>query len=113
MLEICGSRFGRGLITVGGVNYDISNEQIEKSLKILEKVKKDVERMTNTMLKNSTVMSRLEKTGTVSLERAKEIGLVGMAARACGVDIDSRFDFPDKWNRNFLLIKKSLKRAEM
>lgn len=109
MLEICGSRFGRGLVTVGGVNYDISDEQIEKSLKALDKVKKDVERMTNTMLKNSTVMSRLEKTGTVSLERAQEIGLVGMAARACGVDIDSRFDFPDKWNSELSINKKIFK----
>lgn len=95
-LEFCGSRFGRGFVTVGGVNYDLSNEKIEKALATLDKVSKDVERMTNTMLKNSTVMSRLEKTGTVSTERALEAGLTGMAARACGVDLDSRFDFPDE-----------------
>ena len=41
-------------------------------------------------------MSRLEKTGTVSTEKAKEIGLVGLAARACGIDLDSRFDFNDE-----------------
>ena len=97
MLEWSGSRFGRGLITVGGVNFDISEAQINSTLKTLDKVSKDVDRMTRTMLKNSTVMSRLEKTGTVSLERAKEIGLVGMAAKASAVDLDSRFDFPDKW----------------
>lgn len=97
MLEICGSRFGRGLVTVGGVNYDISDEMIASALKTLDKVNKDVDRMAKTMLKNSTVMSRLEKTGTVSMEKATEIGLVGMAARASGVDIDTRFDFPDKW----------------
>ena len=42
-------------------------------------------------------MSRLEKTGTVSMEKAQEIGLVGMAAKSSGVDLDTRFDFPDKW----------------
>lgn len=106
MLEFCGSRFGRGMVTVGGVNFDITNDKISKALKTFEKVEKDVERMTNTMLKNSTVMSRLEKTGTVSKERAEEVGLVGMAGRACGVDIDSRFDYPDEWNEKLGIHKK-------
>ena len=109
MLEICGSRFGRGLVTVGGVNYDPSGEIIERALKTLDKVEQDVDRMTNTMLKNSTVMSRLEKTGTVSTEKAKEIGLVGMAARACGVPLDSRFDFPDGWMAELGFEKQPLK----
>ena len=97
MLDLSGSRFGRGLITVGGVNYDLSDEFIEKALKTFDKVGKDVDRMVKTMLKNSTVMSRLEKTGIVSAEKAKDIGLVGMAAKASGVELDTRFDFPDKW----------------
>ena len=65
--------------------------------------------MVKTMLKNSTVMSRLEKTGTVSLEKAKDIGLVGMAARSCGIDLDSRFDFADKWITELNINKKTLK----
>lgn len=97
MLEFCGSRFGRGFINVGGVNFDISDEKIDRALKTLSKVEKDVDRMVKTMLKNSTVMSRLEKTGTVSTERVQEAGLVGMAAKASGVALDSRFDFPDKF----------------
>ncbi len=97
MLEFSGSRFGRGLITLGGVNFDIEEEKIKRALKTLDKVESDVTRMVKTMLKNSTVMSRLEKTGTISTERAQELGLVGIAARASGVNLDSRFDYPDKW----------------
>ncbi len=108
-LEMCGSRFGRGFVTVGGVNYDPSDEIIERAVKTLNKVEKDVDRMTNTMFKNSTVMSRLEKTGTVSMERAKEIGLVGMAAKASGVNLDSRFDFPDKWMSELNFVKRPIK----
>lgn len=108
-LEMCGSRLGRGFITVGGVNYDPSEEILNRALETLDKVKTDVDRMVKTMFKNSTVMSRLEKTGTVSLEKAKDIGLVGMAARACGVDLDSRFDFPDKWVSELGFVRKSLK----
>lgn len=97
MLEFSGSRFGRGLITLGGVNFDIEEEKIKRALKTLDKVESDVTRMVKTMLKNSTVMSRLEKTGTISTERAQELGLVGIAARTAGVNLDSRFDYPDKW----------------
>ena len=97
MLEISGSRFGRGLITLGGVNFDISKELAEKIISVLEKVSVDVERTIKTMLSSPTVASRLEKTGVVSLEQAKSLGLVGMAARASGLNIDTRFDFPDKW----------------
>lgn len=109
MLEWSGSRFGRGLINVGGVNFDISDEEIASTLKTLDKVAKDVDRMTTTMMKNSSVMSRLEKTGTVSLERAKEIGLVGMPAKASGVELDSRFDFPDKWIKDLHIERKPFK----
>lgn len=97
MLEISGSRFGRGLITNGGVNYDIDKNLSEKIINVLEKVSADVERTTKTMLASPTVASRLEKTGIVSEENAKNLGLVGMAARASGLNIDTRFDFPDKW----------------
>ena len=97
MLEISGSRFGRGLISVGGVNFDIDKEQSQKIVSVLDKVSADVERTIKTMLKSPTVASRLEKTGVVSEEKARSLGLVGMAAKASGVNLDTRFDFPDKW----------------
>ena len=100
MLEISGSRFGRGLVTVGGVNFDIDKELSKTIVSVLDKVAIDVERTTKVMLKSPTVASRLEKTGVVSEENARKLGLVGMAARASGVNIDSRFDFPDKWYEN-------------
>ena len=101
--------FGRGLINVGGVNFDIDNEKIERAIKTFEKVEKDVERMVKTMLKNTSVMSRLEKTGTVNIEKAREIGLVGMAARACGLNLDSRFDFADECFKSLALPRKIFK----
>ena len=32
MLEISGSRFGRGLIDVGGVNFDIDKEKVIENI---------------------------------------------------------------------------------
>jgi len=100
MLEISGSRFARGLITTGGVNFDIDKNMSEKIIKTLDHVKKTVEKMTSAALKSSTVMSRFEKTGTVSTETARELNLVGMIGRSCGLENDTRFDFKDDWYKD-------------
>ena len=105
MLEISGSRFGRGLIDVGGVNCDISEELSAKIVTMLDGVAETVDRTTKVMLESPTVISRLERTGVVSLETAKSLGAVGMAARASGVDLDSRFDLNDKWYTSLDVVK--------
>ncbi len=97
MLEISGSRFGRGLINVGGVNFDIDDEMAAKIIKMLDEVEKTVDRTTKVMLKTPSCISRMERTGVVSRETAKSLGAVGMAARSSGVELDSRFDFNDSW----------------
>ncbi|MBE7703323.1 MAG: hydrogenase [Cyanobacteria bacterium SIG28] len=105
MLEISGSRFGRGLINVGGVNFDINQNLSNKIVEMLDEVSKTVDRTTNVMLKSSTVISRLERTGVVNSDNAGAIGAVGMAARASGIDIDSRFDLNDKWYTELNVVK--------
>lgn len=105
MLEISGSRFGRGLIDVGGVNFDIDEKKIDTILKVLDEVARTVDRTTHVMLKSPTVISRLERTGVVSTENAKALGAVGMAARASGIDLDSRFDHNDSWYTSLNVIK--------
>lgn len=97
MLEISGSRFGRGLIEVGGVNFDINLELGDKIKKVLDEVLKTVDKAVEIILKTPSFMSRVEKTGVVSYENATLIGAVGMAARASGVNLDTRFDFYDEW----------------
>lgn len=92
LLAICGSRFGRGLICPGGVLFDIDSELVEQITKTLTKVNNDMEMMCETMFSSASVLSRFEKTGIVSTETAKQIGLVGMCARASGVPIDVRTD---------------------
>ena len=105
MLEISGSRFGRGLINVGGVNFDIDEKMSDKIVEMLDKVAKTVDRTTKIMLRTPSCISRMERTGVVSMENAKSLGAVGMAARSSGVDIDTRFDFNDKWITSLDVVK--------
>ncbi len=90
MLEICGSRFGKGLIKIGGVNFDIDNEMKEKIAVMLDTVEKRVDKMMYAMNNNASVLSRLERTASISTKHAKEIAMVGFAARACGIKTDAR-----------------------
>ena len=105
MLEFSGSRFGRGLIDVGGVNFDIDENLANKILTALEEVAMTVDRTTKVMLNSPTVISRLERTGVVNTDTAKSIGAVGMAARASGIDLDSRFDLNDSWYTSLDVVK--------
>lgn len=90
LLEICGSRFGKGLIKIGGVNFDINEEMTEKISKMLDEVQIRVDEMMKAMNNNASVLSRLESTGIISTKHAKEFGMVGPAARACNIKTDAR-----------------------
>jgi len=93
-LAICGSRFGRGLIRVGGVRFDIPEPLQTKMKETLEKVRRDILLMGETMFSSPNVLARLEKTGVIDKDKARETGMVGMAARASGIPLDIRADHP-------------------
>jgi Ni,Fe-hydrogenase III large subunit len=92
---ICGNRFGRGAIRPGGVGFDIDAEMASVLLSRLDTAEKDLTVAINLLWKTSSVMARFEGTGAVSREMAELMGLVGPAARACGIDRDVRKDMPE------------------
>lgn len=92
--EICGSRFGRGLMRFGGVGYDLQSEQIVTLRERITTALRDVTEAVELLWDTPTVVERFENTGRVSVEDAKAIGLVGPAARACGLTRDVRHDYP-------------------
>ena len=92
--DLCGNRFGRGLLTVGGVAFDIEPERAANLLGRLEAVARDARGAIELMFRTASVLARFEGVGAVSQQTARQIGLVGVAARACGLDIDARLDLP-------------------
>ncbi len=91
---LCGNRFGRSLVRPGGVAFDLNAAATQQLSERLEKAWRDVESAVNLLWETPSVMGRFEDTGHVSPEIARQIGLVGPAARACGVNLDIRRDFP-------------------
>jgi Ni,Fe-hydrogenase III large subunit len=92
--ELCGSRFGRGLIRPGGVAFDLTPEQMDRLRERLTSSFREVKESVHLLFESSTVSERFENTGQVSLKDAESIGLVGPAARACGIARDVRNDHP-------------------
>ncbi len=91
---LCGSRFGRGFVRPGGVAFDVDAARLEDLLARLAAAFRDVAGAVNLLWETASVMARFENTGVVSADTAKELGLVGPAARASGRELDVRRDFP-------------------
>ena len=87
---LCGNRFGRGLIVPGGVGYDVGKARAQELIARLDKVVPDLENALDLMFAEQSVLDRFKNLGAVSKETAREIGLVGMVARASGLSCDVR-----------------------
>lgn len=96
---LCGSRFGRGLVRPGGVMFDIEPSRAGELVPKIEAALRDVSGAARLLWQTASVLARFEDTGRVSREMCDSVGLVGMAARACGVDRDVRRDFPTGYFR--------------
>ena len=91
---MCGSRFGRGLVLAGGVGFDLTGRDCEVMAERLARSLKDSTVAADLLWKTPSVLARFEDTGTVQMQVCRELGMVGVAARACGVQTDCRFNFP-------------------
>ncbi|HVG58272.1 MAG TPA: hydrogenase, partial [Hyalangium sp.] len=91
---LCGSRFGRGWLRPGGARASMPPSLVADIRSNLALIKKDIGIINEHFLAARTVRHRLQGVGALSKEQALELGLVGMAARACGVGIDTRMSLP-------------------
>ncbi len=96
---LCGNRFGRGLVRPGGCRHDLEPARAAQLSERLEAALPDVEQAAAWLFDAASVRTRFENTGTVTDQQAAEIGLVGPAARACGLVRDVRYDHPAGWHR--------------
>ena len=91
---LCGNRFGRNFIVPGGTRYDVDKARAMQIKNHLQKVNDELKHALDLMFTSPTSLDRFENTGHVSPETASAIGLVGPAARSCGMLADVRRDLP-------------------
>jgi Ni,Fe-hydrogenase III large subunit len=94
LAELCGNRFGRGLVVPGGVRFDLPGDAAARLADRIETAFRRVEEAAALFFGSSSVRDRTEGTGVLPREEALRQGLVGPAARASGLEVDSRRSHP-------------------
>lgn len=94
MQKWCGNRLGKTAVRPYEAPYPMTKALAEDLLKTLDAFERDFDRVSRQVRHFPSVLSRLEKTGTVTSEQALEAGAVGQAARASGLCRDIRRSHP-------------------
>jgi Ni,Fe-hydrogenase III large subunit/Ni,Fe-hydrogenase III component G len=90
--EVFGNRFWRGYVVVGGVNFDLSDDQLLKLQAVAVEAWDEMKKIVTLALESDGFLDRLQTTGVLPLAAAKALGALGIAARAAGLDRDVRRD---------------------
>jgi Ni,Fe-hydrogenase III large subunit len=96
---LCGNRFGRGLVRPGGCRHGLDPARAAQLSERLTTALADTAQAVAWFWDAASVRVRFENVGVVFQAQAAEIGLVGPAARACGLVRDVRYDHPAGWHR--------------
>ncbi|MBP2634970.1 MAG: hyfG [Firmicutes bacterium] len=99
--RLTGNRFLRGWITLGGVTMDITRELTGDISQTLTCLRKELDGLLSLLRDNDAFLDRVNNTGILPQQAALDLGVVGVAARASGVDTDIRRDFPYAAYRSF------------
>jgi Ni,Fe-hydrogenase III large subunit len=92
--RLFGSRLLRGTVAVGGVKADLSNAGREELLAHVGRLKPDFESLVTLLIDSGSFTDRVDGTGTLPKDAARDLGVAGLAARASGLDEDLRRDHP-------------------
>ena len=91
--RLCGSRFGRGVITPGGL---AAAPQLEPKtvLAVLDEFERQLRRDRRLLLGTASFTDRLVGSGSLDRDTVNDYAGVGPVARACGIAADARFERP-------------------
>jgi Ni,Fe-hydrogenase III large subunit/Ni,Fe-hydrogenase III component G len=92
--EICQHRYLFGLLSPGGLLYDLTNDQCLHVASTVGWIAERLRDLHQMLRYSSSFLDRLEEVGIVTYERARTYGLVGPIARASGAAHDMRKLFP-------------------
>lgn len=91
---LCGNRFGRGLVIPGGTAYELDHALTRELKDRIRRTARDVQGAVQLLWDSPSVMARLTGIGPVTQDTAAALGMVGPAARACGLSRDVRHTHP-------------------
>ncbi|HEU5487726.1 MAG TPA: NADH-quinone oxidoreductase subunit C [Candidatus Nitrosotalea sp.] len=92
--SLSGSRILFGVNRIGGVKCGISESKKKLVLGRIDEVLSDFDKIIGMLKSKSSFMDRLKDTGIIQKKIAHDLGIVGVAARCVGIDVDTRYDHP-------------------
>jgi Ni,Fe-hydrogenase III large subunit/Ni,Fe-hydrogenase III component G len=93
-LRLFGHRFMMDRVVPGGVAVDIEDGGSAAILEELEWLAIEFERLVVIYDENSSLEDRVRDTGVLKPEQARDLGVVGIVARASGLNLDCRIHHP-------------------
>jgi ech hydrogenase subunit E len=87
---LSGKRIQQDFNTIGGVRWDISEDQIRKINQNLDRIEQRAKHYYKIFTKDRTIRKRMKGVGALSRKDAEEFGVVGPIARASGLRSDLR-----------------------
>lgn len=92
--QLTGNRLLRGMARPGGVRFDWNSDQVKAIAKLVTELRPEFDSLVELINESSSTRDRLETAGILSPKTARDLGVVGIAGRASGLDHDLRRDFP-------------------
>ncbi len=92
--RLVGHRFLRGAISIGGLRRDLPDAELAILSDLIPDWKSQARRFRAMVMSQETFVDRMRTTGIVSATIARDLGGVGVLARASGLDMDMRRDRP-------------------
>jgi Ni,Fe-hydrogenase III large subunit/Ni,Fe-hydrogenase III component G len=92
--RLFGTRLLRGTIALGGVRRDLRADGCDALRLHLHRFEREFDDLISLLIDSGTFTDRVDSTGVLTNQAARDLGVVGMAARASGVDGDLRRDHP-------------------
>jgi Ni,Fe-hydrogenase III large subunit/Ni,Fe-hydrogenase III component G len=92
--QLVGNRLLRGMACLGGVRFNWNAEQTGAISRLLDELGPEFDSLVNLIGVSASTRDRLEGTGILKPDVARDLGVVGVAGRASGFNHDLRRDFP-------------------
>lgn len=92
--ELCGMRFLRSVNRLGGIRKDFTAGSEQKVAELLKKIRTELTDTASIIKANTLFIDRVENTGVLQLETARDLNAVGPGGRASGIRHDVRRTFP-------------------
>jgi Ni,Fe-hydrogenase III large subunit/Ni,Fe-hydrogenase III component G len=92
--QLFGTRLLRGTIAVGGVKCDLLPQGRDVLRAHLQAFEKEFDELITLLIDAGTFTDRVDGIGILPKQAARDLGIVGIPARATGLDTDFRRDHP-------------------